>query len=51
MAHKAGEHTAVPGKILLREGEKRAVVDLYTMALFWGVNKFSSAGGTRTYLL
>lgn len=46
-----GQHTAVPGKIPFREGEKRAVVDLYTMALFWEVNEFSSAGGTRTYLL
>lgn len=51
MAHKAGERAAVAGKILLREGEKRAVVDLYTMALFWQLNEFSGAGWTRTYLL
>lgn len=47
MAHKAGEHAAVPGKIPLGEGEKRALVDLYTMALFWEVNEFSSAAGTE----
>lgn len=51
MAQKAGEHAVVPGKIPLREGEKRALVDPYTMALFWEVNEFSSAAGTRTYLL
>lgn len=51
VAHKAGEHAAVPGKIPLGEGEKRALVDPCTMALFWEVNEFSSAAGTRTYLL
>jgi len=49
IAYRAREQGAVAGKILPGEGEKRAVVDLHTMALFWQLKGFSGAGWPRTY--